>query len=103
MTIRTLPTRTRRLIAVCAKCGTKAGGGFGEGGKRSLAKALRRCDAVGKGKRAAIKVVETRCLGICPKRAVVMVDGTRPGEAVLVPVGTPVEAVLDLLDIEIAG
>lgn len=98
--MRTLATRTERLIAVCAKCGSKVGGGFGEGGKRSLAKALRRSDGVGKGKRASIKVVETRCLGICPKRAVVMVDGARPGEAVIVPVGTPVDAVLDLLGVQ---
>lgn len=65
-------------ILVCGKCSKKAGG-------RPLAKALRRELGVGKGRRAAIGVVETKCLGICPKRGIVVIDTATPGRWRIVP------------------
>lgn len=83
-------TPTVRLIAICGKCGRKLDGGFGSDGKRSLAKALRRRIVGAKGKRATLRIVETRCLDICPKGTVVMLDSAQPGEVVIVPAGMPV-------------
>ena len=91
--IRTLAARSTRVIALCRKCGKKLGGGFGTGGKLSLAKALRRELDLPKGKRARVRLVETTCLDLCPKGAVVVIDGARPFETLLVHGGTPVAAV----------
>lgn len=82
-----------RTILVCAKCSKKIGGGFGAKGKTSFAKALRQQVGAGKGRKAAVGIVEVKCLGICPKRAVTVVDGSRPREWVLVPEGADIGAV----------
>jgi len=88
--IRTLAARSTRVVAMCRKCGKKLGGGFGSGGGQSLAKALRRELGLPSGKRARVRLIETACLDICPKGAVVVIDGGRPNETLLVPGGTPV-------------
>ena len=62
-----------QTILVCAKCSKKIGGGFGAKGKTSFAKALRQQVGAGKGRKAAVGIVEVKCLGICPKRAVTVV------------------------------
>ncbi|MGJ3630024.1 (2Fe-2S) ferredoxin domain-containing protein [Sphingomonas sp. MMS24-JH45] len=79
-------------VLVCAKCSKKIGGGFGEAGKRALAKELRREAGFGKGRKAATGVVEVKCLGICPKGAVVVVDTRAPGTWRLVEPGADVAA-----------
>lgn len=84
-------------VLVCGKCSKKLDGGFGAKGKASLAKALRGEPAFGKGRKAAIGVVETRCLGICPKGAVTIVDSRTPGRWRIVPLGADVEALADEL------
>jgi predicted metal-binding protein len=66
----------RRAVLVCGKCARRAGG-FGPDA-RPLGKALRARLGGGKGRRAAVGVVEVKCLGVCPKRAVVVVDAARP-------------------------
>jgi len=38
-------------------------------------------------------VIETKCLKLCPKRAVCVVNGARPGEWLVVEPGTPVDEV----------
>jgi len=91
--IRALAARGTALVAICRKCGKKLGGGFGKDGDVSLAKALR-CDFdLGKGKRAIVRLVETGCLDICPKGAVVVIAGDRPGETLLIPGGTSTDDV----------
>ena len=95
--VRTIPTAATRLVAICGKCGKKLGGGFGGDKHRSLAKELRRAVPRAKGKRAALKIVETKCLDICPKGAVALVDSALPGEVVIVSRGTPVGLVCDRL------
>ncbi|KQT33498.1 hypothetical protein ASG29_05505 [Sphingomonas sp. Leaf412] len=79
-------------ILVCGKCSKKVGGGFGAKGKRALAKELRGQPGLGKGRKAATGVVETKCLGICPRGAVVVVDTRVPGEWRLVRAGADVAA-----------
>ncbi len=95
--IRTLKARSERLIAVCGKCGRKLGGGFGPDGDQALAKRLRRVMADAKGKRAAILIVETKCMDICPKRAVALVDSAAPGKVTIVPARTSAALVVDSL------
>ncbi len=80
-------------VLVCGKCSKKLDGGFGKGGRTSLAKALRKDMGLKKGRKAALGVVETRCLGVCPKNAVMVVDAARPDRWLMVPAGTDVAAV----------
>jgi predicted metal-binding protein len=89
--IRTAKRRWESVVLVCGKCSKKVGGGFGEGGDERLAKLLRK--RAGKGKHAVAGVIETKCLKLCPKRAVCVVNGARPGEWLVVEPGTPVDEV----------
>ena len=77
-------------VLVCGKCSKKLGGGFGEKGRTPLAKALRGEPGFGKGRKAEVGVVETKCLGICPKAAVVVVDTREPGRWRIVRAGSDV-------------
>lgn len=83
-------------IIVCKKCSKKMGGGFGEKGKTSLAKAMREMGA-GKGRKARIGVVETGCLDVCPKNAVVAINSARPKDWIIVPKGADLKAVEEQL------
>ena len=51
-------------VLVCGKCSGKVGGGFGKDRRTPLAKALRKLLGLKKGRKAALGVVETPCLGI---------------------------------------
>jgi predicted metal-binding protein len=82
-----------RAWLVCAKCSRKLDGGFGPKGKTPLAKALRRELGVGKGRKASLGVVEVKCLGVCPKRAVTLVDSADPHRWHLVEAGEDVAEV----------
>ncbi|GGE77804.1 (2Fe-2S) ferredoxin domain-containing protein [Sphingomonas prati] len=84
-------------VLVCRKCSRKLDGGFGADGDRPLAKVLRAALGGGKGRKAAVGVVEVDCLKVCPKRAVVVVDGRRPGDWLLVEAGAEVAAVVERL------
>ena len=97
LAIRTLETPATELIAICGKCSRKLDGGFGEDGDISLSKALRGVLRSSKGKRAKIRIVETKCLDICPKHAVVVANGRAPGELLIVRQHTPVSAVVESL------
>ncbi len=93
MTIRTLPSGWRDAVLVCGKCSRKLDGGFGAKGRVSLVKAVRKALGL-KGRKARAGVVETRCLGVCPKRAVMVVDAMQADRWLIVPEGTPVEDVV---------
>lgn len=90
-------------VLVCGKCSGKMDGGFGRKGKTPLAKALRRALGLKKGRRAALGVVETRCLGLCPKHAVVVVDARAAGEWLVVPGGAELEGLADRLTLRTIG
>lgn len=91
--IKSVATPAASLIAICAKCGKKLGGGFGDGGGQSLGKALRRTLGLPKPKRARVRIVETQCLKLCPKGAVAVVHGGDPATILVIPAGTPVMAI----------
>ena len=93
------PTAWREVVLVCRKCGKKLGNeGFGPGGQASLPRALK-AQLRRTGRRQEVRVVDTRCLGVCPKRAVSVLRAGRPGEVLTVPPGTGALAVLDRLDV----
>ena len=80
-------------ILVCAKCSKKLDGGFGPKGKAPLAKALRKHLGLKKGRKGAAGIVEVKCLGVCPRGAVTVVNGAASREWLLVPEGTDLDAV----------
>lgn len=84
-------------VLVCAKCSKKLGGGFGPKGKASLAKALRRHLGLKKGRKGAAGIVEVKCLGVCPRGAVTVVNGAQSREWLLVPEGADLDAVAEEL------
>lgn len=78
-----------RVLLVCGKCSKRLGGGFGRKGRTSLTKALRRHLGLKKSRKGGpLCIVETRCLGVCPRNAVTMIDGLESSEWLLVSVGT---------------
>lgn len=91
--LKTVRAEWTGTLLVCAKCSKKLGGGFGPKGKTSLGKALRRYLALGKGRKSRLGVVEVKCLGICPKNAVTVVDGAQPGTWKLIDAGMSIEDV----------
>jgi predicted metal-binding protein len=95
--IRVLASRWQGSVLVCGKCSKKLGGGFGEKGRTPLAKMLRAVLGLKKGRKAGRGVVEVKCLGICPKNAVVMLDGARPDRWLLVPAGADASEVFATL------
>ncbi|OYY72317.1 hypothetical protein [Sphingomonas sp. 28-63-12] len=84
-------------ILVCAKCSKRLDGGFGKKGNQSLAKALRRQLGIKRFRKASIGIVEVKCLGVCPRGAVTLVDAREPGNWRLVPAGAHVPALIDSL------
>jgi predicted metal-binding protein len=83
----------QRTILVCGKCSKRVDGGFGEKRSAPLAKTLRKFLGLKKGRKAAIGIVETKCLGICPGGAVTVIDAASPGEWLLVRAGTAMDEV----------
>jgi predicted metal-binding protein len=80
-------------VLVCAKCSKKLDGGFGPKGKQSLGKALREHLHLKKGRKSAAGVVDVKCLGVCPRGAVTVVNGAASREWLIVPAGADLDAV----------
>lgn len=95
--LRTVRSEWANAILVCKKCSKKLDGGFGPKGRTGLAKALREELGVRKGRKGALGVIDVKCLGICPKGAVTVVNGATPGEWLLVREGLPMGAVAEEL------
>jgi predicted metal-binding protein len=87
------------MVLVCAKCEKKIGGGFGKDGRKPLSKLLRK-RAEGNGRKASFGLLSTKCLKICPRSAVTVVNGTRPRDWLIVSAGTAVEDVIATLGLE---
>ncbi len=100
--IKRVPAGWTEVVLVCRKCSRKLGGeGFGRNGDQRLAKALRRAlDLPGDDRKAAIGIVETGCLDVCPKGAVVAVAASRPADWLVIPEGTPMDQVIDRLGLK---
>jgi predicted metal-binding protein len=91
--VRVVATSATRILAICGKCGKKLGGGFGDGAGQPLGKVLRRRLKSANGKRATLRIIETKCLDICPKGAVALLDSAQPGAMLLVARATPLAVV----------
>jgi hypothetical protein len=89
-----LRARWSASVLIFPKCEKKLGKkGFGSDGKQRLSKLLRK-RAGGKGSKAGIGVISTKCLKVCPKHAVTMVDGARPRDWMIVLAGSALEQVV---------
>lgn len=92
-----LKTRVRsnwaNAVLVCAKCSKRLDGGFGPKGKQPLGKALRKHLHLKKGRKAAAGIVDVKCLGVCPRGAVTVVNGAASREWLLIPAGANLDAV----------
>ena len=91
--ITTTTTPWTQVILVCRKCSKKLDGGFGPKGEDTLPQALKHALRQS-GRRRSVRVIETKCLGLCPKKAVTVLPAGAPGSMLTVPVGT---AAADLL------
>jgi hypothetical protein len=82
--IRAVTTPSTTLVAIC---------------KKSLAKALVKHLDLPKWKRSPIRIVETGCMKLCPRRAVAVTTSREPGVVYVVPAGTPVAEVVARLSL----
>lgn len=80
-------------VLVCGKCSKKLDGGFGPRHKQSLGKALRKHLHLKKGRKAAAGVLDVKCLGVCPRNAVTVVNGAVSREWLIVPAGADLDDV----------
>ena len=78
--------KPKGLVLVCGKCAKR------NGHKDKLSKPLKRGL-----KPQGLKVVATRCLGVCPRHATTVHDSRRPQEWMIVRDGTPIDDVVGLL------
>jgi len=90
-------------LLVCRKCSKKLDGGFGHKGRTPLAKALRQRLGLKKGRKGKAGIVEVKCLGVCPRGAVTVVNGAAPGEWLLVKAGADLTEVAQGLGLPGAG
>jgi predicted metal-binding protein len=86
-------------VLVCRKCSKKLDGGFGPDGDERLAKALRRHLSLKKGRKASAGIVEVNCLGVCPKGAVTVINGSQWREWLLVKPGADLDELARRLDL----
>lgn len=91
--LKTVRSNWSGTILVCSKCSKKLGGGFGPKGRTPLAKALRKQLGLKKGREGAAGIVEVKCLGVCPRGAVTMVNGAQTREWLIVPEGADLSSV----------
>lgn len=103
MSFRHVPARWDGAILVCSKCSKKVGGGFGDKGRTPLAKALRKSLGLKKGRKASLGIVESRCLGVCPKNGVTVMNATRTRDWLVVAPGTDVQDVVVALFLDPAA
>lgn len=80
-------TPWRDVIVLCRKCGKKRRGGFGPKRKQTLKETLRQTLRE-IGQRRQVRVMETECLGLCPKNGITALNATRPGTIHVIPVGS---------------
>jgi predicted metal-binding protein len=83
-------TPWRDVIIICRKCGKKLDGGFGAKRRESLKDLLRQAIR-DSGRRREVRIFETSCIGICPKRGVTALNATRPEAIHVIPAGTTAE------------
>jgi predicted metal-binding protein len=90
------PTPWNTVILLCGKCARKINGGYGPKKKQTLKDALR-AELKADGRRRQVQIIEMRCIGICPKKAVTALNASSPGRILTVPKGTHPKDALTLL------
>ncbi len=85
--IQSRPTPWRTIILVCGKCSRKLDGGFGPDGDDSFRNALKD-EVAERGDRRAVRIIETKCFGLCPKKAVVALNASAPDRILTISRGT---------------
>jgi predicted metal-binding protein len=90
------PTPWKTILLLCGKCARKVDGGYGPKGKDALRSALR-TELSAKGLRRQVRIIETRCMGICPNGAVTALNAAKPDTILTVPRKTDPEDALALL------
>ena len=91
--IRSRPTPWKNVVLLCGKCSKKLDGGFGPKRKQTLRSVLREA-LKATNRRREIRILETRCMGLCPKKAITALNATHPGNLLTIPEGTAIEQVL---------
>ncbi len=88
----------RAVVLACGKCSRKLDGGFGRRGREPVRKALKRALKTGAWGRK-VRVAETACLGLCPRRRQVLASpaGLAAGRLLVVEAGAEPAAMLDAL------
>ena len=81
------PTPWENIVLVCGKCARKLDGGYGPKGKDKLRAVLRE-GLKESGHHRDVRIIETRCMGLCPKNATTLVVTSRPDRMFAVPTGT---------------
>lgn len=89
----------QNAILICRKCEKKLDGGFGPDGDQRLAKALKKHLSLKKGRKAAAGIVEVSCLGVCPKGAITVVNGSASRDWLLVRPGADMDALASKLGV----
>jgi predicted metal-binding protein len=97
--LKTVRSDWSSTLLVCKKCSKRLDGGFGPKGRTPLAKALRKHLGLKKGRKGRVGIVEVKCLGVCPRGAVTVVNGKAPGEWALVKAGADLDQVVDGLGV----
>jgi hypothetical protein len=82
--IQSLPTPWKTILLFCGKCTHKLDGGYGLEDKDTIKAALRRKLAK-KGLRRQVSIIETRCMDVCPTKAVTAFNPARSDRILSVP------------------
>jgi predicted metal-binding protein len=77
-------TPWKSVLLLCGKCARKMDGGYGPEGQDTLRTALRTA-LKEQGRRRDVRIIETKCLGLCPRKAVTALNASHPGEMLAVP------------------
>ena len=85
------PTPWRDVLLMCRECGKRLRGGFGAKRKDDL-KTVPRQALREAGRRRDVRVMETGCLGLCPKQGVTALNASHPSLIHVIPAGTDGEA-----------
>jgi hypothetical protein len=91
--IQSRPTPWTTIILVCGKCSRKLDGGYGPDGDIAFRSALKD-ELKERGYRHIVRIVETKCFGLCPKKAVVAVNASAPGNLLIIPRRTGIDKAL---------
>ena len=85
--VRSRPTPWNTVILLCGKCARKLKGGYGRKSKETL-HAVLQTELKTMGDKREFRVIETRCMGICPKKAVTALNASVPTRILTIPQGT---------------